>query len=61
MDVWSVCVCMHVRASSVWVCVSKCKVNTSIHAKGPLFRHRSDVIVKMDAGGSIYARLGNRC
>ena len=52
---------LHLRASSVWVRASKRKVNTSIRVKGPLFRHRSDVIVKMDAGGSIYARLGNRC
>ena len=46
---------LHVRASSMWVRASKHKVDTSIH------RHRSDVIGKMDVGGSIYARLGNRC
>ena len=52
---------LHVRASSVWVRAGKHKINTLIHAKGPLFRHRSDVILKMEAGDSIYARLGNKC
>ena len=42
----------------------QCKrnVNTSMHAcKMAVVCHHSDIIVKMEAGDGVYARLDNRC